>query len=390
MKKVCIITGSRAEYGLLKPLIKKLKDSKSLELQIIATCTHLSPEFGLTYQEIENDGFKINEKIEILLSSDTSIGISKSMGLAMISFCEAFDRLKPNIIIILGDRYEIFAAASAATVARIPIAHIHGGETTEGAFDESFRHSITKISYLHFTSTEEHRKRVIQLGEDPQRVFNVGAIGIENIKTIDLLEKDKLQETLGYQFGEKTILVTFHPTTLENNTAENQFKNLLDAIEEFETIKVIFTKSNADIGGKIINNMIDEYVKRNNQKSVAYTSLGSVKYLSVMKYCDVVVGNSSSGIIEAPAFMIPTINIGDRQKGRVQAKSVINCEPIKNDIITSLNKAFSEEFKKALKDTKNPYGDGNVTDRIITQIESYLLNDKIQLKKAFYNIDIDN
>ncbi len=390
MKKVCIITGSRAEYGLLKPLIKKLKDSKSLELQIIATCTHLSPEFGLTYQEIENDGFKINEKIEILLSSDTSIGISKSMGLAMISFCEAFDRLKPNIIIILGDRYEIFAAASAATVARIPIAHIHGGETTEGAFDESFRHSITKMSYLHFTSTEEYRKRVIQLGEDPQRVFNVGAIGIENIKTIDLLEKDKLQETLGYQFGEKTILVTFHPTTLENNTAENQFKNLLDAIEEFETIKVIFTKSNADIGGKIINNMIDEYVKRNNQKSVAYTSLGSVKYLSVMKYCDVVVGNSSSGIIEAPAFMIPTINIGDRQKGRVQAKSVINCEPIKNDIITSLNKAFSEEFKKALKDTKNPYGDGNVTDRIITQIESYLLNDKIQLKKAFYNIDIDN
>ena len=285
MKKVCIITGSRAEYGLLKPLIKKLKDSKSLELQIIATCTHLSPEFGLTYQEIENDGFKINEKIEILLSSDTSIGISKSMGLAMISFCEAFDRLKPNIIIILGDRYEIFAAASAATVARIPIAHIHGGETTEGAFDESFRHSITKMSYLHFTSTEEYRKRVIQLGEDPQRVFNVGAIGIENIKTIDLLEKDKLQETLGYQFGEKTILVTFHPTTLENNTAENQFKNLLDAIEEFETIKVIFTKSNADIGGKIINNMIDEYVKRNNQKSVAYTSLGSVKYLSVMKYC---------------------------------------------------------------------------------------------------------
>ena len=390
MKKVCIITGSRAEYGLLKPLIKKLKDSKSLELQIIATCTHLSPEFGLTYQEIENDGFKINEKIEILLSSDTSIGISKSMGLAMISFCEAFDRLKPNIIIIIGDRYEIFAAASAATVARIPIAHIHGGETTEGAFDESFRHSITKMSYLHFTSTEEYRKRVIQLGEDPQRVFNVGAIGIENIKTIDLLEKDKLQETLGYQFGEKTILVTFHPTTLENNTAENQFKNLLDAIEEFETIKVIFTKSNADIGGKIINNMIDEYVKRNNQKSVAYTSLGSVKYLSVMKYCDVVVGNSSSGIIEAPAFMIPTINIGDRQKGRVQAKSVINCEPIKNDIITSLNKAFSEEFKKALKDTKNPYGDGNVTDRIITQIESYLLNDKIQLKKAFYNIDIDN
>jgi len=387
MKKICVITGTRAEYGLLRPLIEKIKNDKDLRLQLIATGMHLSPEFGLTYKEIIKDGYDIDEKIEILLSSDTPIGISKSMGLTLISFSEAYQRLKPDIIVVLGDRYEIFAAVSAASIAKIPVAHLHGGETTEGAFDEGFRHCITKMSYLHFTSTKEYRQRVIQLGEHPDRVFHVGAIGIENINKFKLLSKKELEEDIGFVFGKRTILVTYHPVTLERNTSKEQFQNLLNAFDEIDNLKIIFTKANSDTDGRIINKMIDEYVRDNKEKAIGFTSMGQIRYLSTMKYVDAVVGNSSSGIIEAPTFKVPTVNIGDRQKGRIQADTIINCKPIKNEIIVSLEKALSEDFKDKIRYAENPYGDGDVSYKIINVIKKEL-SQNVNLKKKFYNIDI--
>lgn len=387
MKKVCIVTGTRAEYGLLVPIIEKIKNDSDLELQLVVTGMHLSSEFGLTYNQIENDGYKIDEKVEVLLSSDTSAGVSKSMGLAMISFSETFQRLNPDIVVILGDRYEMFSVASVCSILKIPIAHLHGGETTEGAFDECFRHSITKMSYLHFTSTDEYRKRVIQLGENPDRVFNVGAIGIENIKNMKLLSKKELEESINFNLDKKYALVTFHPTTLENNTSENQFKNLLDAIIEIKDLNIIFTKANSDTDGRIINKMIDEFIIKDIEKYISFTSMGSLRYLSAMKYCSVVIGNSSSGIIEAPSFKVPTINIGDRQKGRIQASSVINCEPNKEDIKNAINKGMSEDFLESIKYIKNPYGEGEVSDKIINKIKHFLYDDKINLKKKFYDLE---
>ena len=334
-RKVCVVTGTRAEYGLLYWLLKEIEADKELQLQVIVTGMHLSPEFGLTYQTIEKE-FKINKKIEMLLSSDTSVGISKSMGLAQISFAESYDELKPDIVIVLGDRYEIFSATSAAMIAKIPIAHLHGGEKTEGAFDESIRHSITKMSHLHFTATNEYKNRVIQLGEHPSRVFNVGGMGIENIKRLKLLSKDEFEKSIEFKLNSKNILVTFHPVTLENSTAKEQFQQLLDAIDELEDTNIIFTKANSDTDGRVINQMIDEYVTKNFQKSVQFTSLGQLRYLSALQYVDAVVGNSSSGLAEAPSFRIGTINIGDRQKGRIKASSVIDCEPNKDSILKSL------------------------------------------------------
>ena len=387
VQNICIITGTRAEYGLLYPLIKKISEDDRLNSQLVVTGMHLSPEFGLTYKQIEEDGYKIDEKVEILLSSDTSIGISKSMGLAMISFSEVFDRLKPDMVVVLGDRYEIFSAVSVASISRIPVCHLHGGETTEGAFDENLRHSITKMSYLHFTSTEEYRKRVIQLGESADRVFNVGAIGIENIKKMNLLSKEELEESINFKLDKKYAIVTFHPVTLENNTAKDQFKELLLALYNIKDLKVIFTKANSDTDGRIINKMIDEFVLNDKERFIAFTSMGSLRYLSAIKYSDVVIGNSSSGIVEVPSFNKPTINIGDRQKGRIQAKSIINCEPVKNDIENAIEKALSKEFLENIKDVKNPYGEGNVSDKIIEKIKYFLENDKINLKKKFYDLE---
>lgn len=386
-KNICIITGTRAEYGLLCPLIKKISEDDKLNLQLVITGMHLSPEFGLTYKQIEEDGYKIDEKVEILLSSDTSIGISKSMGLAMISFSEVFDRLKPDMVVVLGDRYEIFSAVSVASISRIPVCHLHGGETTEGAFDENLRHSITKMSYLHFTSTEEYRKRVIQLGESADRVFNVGAIGIENIKKMNLLSKEELEESINFKLDKKYAIVTFHPVTLENNTAKDQFKELLLALYNIKDLKVIFTKANSDTDGRIINKMIDEFVLNDKERFIAFTSMGSLRYLSAIKYSDIVIGNSSSGIVEVPSFNKPTINIGDRQKGRIQAKSIINCKPVRNDIEKAIERALSDEFLENIKDVKNPYGDGNVSDKVIEKIKYFLENDKINLKKKFYDLE---
>lgn len=383
MRKVCVVTGTRAEYGLLYWLMKEIEADSDLELQIIVTGMHLSPEFGLTYKEIEKD-FTITKKIEMLLSSDTSVGISKSMGLAQISFAESFEELKPDILVVLGDRYEIFSAVSAAMIARIPIAHLHGGETTEGAFDESIRHGITKMSHLHFTAAEEYRRRVIQLGEYPERVFNVGGMGIENIKRLKFLSRDEFEQSIDFKLGEKNILVTFHPVTLENSTAKEQFKELLDAVDKLQTTHIVFTKANSDTDGRIINQMIDEYVADNKNKSIAFTSLGQLRYLSALQFMDAVVGNSSSGLLEAPSFKIGTINIGERQQGRLKAQSIIDCLPTKESISHAFDILFSSEFKTQLKTVVNLYGDGIASQKIVNILKTVELANI--LKKSFYDI----
>ena len=381
--KVCVVTGTRAEYGLLYWLMKEIEADPDLELQLIVTGMHLSPEFGLTYKTIELD-FHINKKIEMLLSSDTPIGISKSMGLAQISFAEAYDELRPDIVVVLGDRYEIFAATAAAMVSRIPIAHLHGGETTEGAFDEAIRHSITKMSHLHFTATDEYRKRVIQLGESPDRVFNVGGLGIENIKRLNLMSKNEFEKSINFELNTKNLLVTFHPVTLEDSTTEQQFKQLLSALDVLENTNLIFTKANSDTDGRIINNLIDEYVNHNPSKSVAFTSLGQLRFLSALQFVDGVVGNSSSGLAEAPSFKIGTINIGDRQKGRIKSSSIIDTQPNRQDILNAINQLYSEAFQETLLTSKNPYGEGCASLEIIKIIKNAPLQNI--LKKSFYNL----
>ena len=385
MKKVCVVTGTRAEYGILKPLLKKLKSDEKIQLQLVATGMHLSPEFGFTYKLIEEDEYKIDEKVEILLSSDTNVGIAKSMGLALINFSEVFNRLKPDLVVILGDRYEMFAIASTALIENIPIAHIHGGELTEGAIDDAMRHSITKMSYLHFTSTEEYRKRVIQLGEDPSRVFNVGAMGIEGINNTMIMDEREVKKELSIDLEKKYVLVTYHPETLSENNIKKEVNNLFEALSNFDELSVVLTKANSDAGGRIINKMIDEYSEKNKNRVVAYTSLGQFRYYNAMKYCAMVIGNSSSGIIEAPTFKIPTINIGDRQKGRIQAESVINCLADKESIIKSINKGLSEEFNNKIRDIENPYGEGDSSQKIMDVIKKYLFSDKKENKK-FYDI----
>ncbi len=384
-RKICVITGTRAEYGLLYWLMKEIDAADELELQLVATGMHLSPEFGLTYKQIEQDGFAIDSKIEMLLSSDTTVGISKSMGLAMIGFAEAFEKLSPDIIVILGDRYEIFCAATSATVARIPIAHLHGGERTEGAIDESIRHAITKMSHLHFTATEEYRNRVIQLGEQGDRVFNVGAAGIDNIRRLTLLSRAAFEESIGFNLGNRNLLITFHPVTLEKSTAEAQFQNLLSVLDELEETHLLFTKANADTDGRIINTMIDSYVAQHPEKSIAHNSLGSLRYLSAIHYMNGVIGNSSSGILEVPSFRVGSINIGDRQKGRIRADSVIDCDSDIESIRAALEVLFSKNFKEKLSTIVNPYGEGGVAAKITEIIRGFPL-DGI-LKKKFNDLE---
>jgi GDP/UDP-N,N'-diacetylbacillosamine 2-epimerase (hydrolysing) len=382
IRKICVVTGTRAEYGLLFWLMKEIETNNSLELQVIVTGMHLSPEFGLTYKEIEKD-FKIDKKIEILLSSDTSVGISKSMGLAQISFAEAYEELKPDIMVVLGDRYEIFSAATAAMIARIPIAHLHGGEASEGVIDESIRHSITKMSHLHFTATEKYKDRVVQLGEQPNRVFNVGAVGMDNIKKIPLLSRKEFEKSINFKLNKKNLLITFHPVTLEKSTSQEQFKNLLQVLDKQIDTHLIFTKANADADGRVINQMIDFYVMNNAHKAITYISLGQLRYLSAMQYVDAVVGNSSSGLIEAPSYRIGTINIGDRQRGRIKADSIIDCNTSVEAIQHAFNKLFSLSFQKKLQQVENPYGKGGASKNIVKIIQSFAL-DEI-LKKRFYN-----
>ena len=383
-RKICIFTGTRAEYGLLKPLIDELRTDNSVELQIVISGMHLSPEFGLTYREINLDGFSKVEKVEILLSSDTPVGISKAMGLGMISYAEALDRLKPDLLVGLGDRFELFSAVSAALVSRIPVAHIHGGEVTLGAYDDAFRHSITKMSHLHFASTEIYRKRIIQLGENPKTVFNVGALGLDNIKKMKLLSKKELENSLNFFLDKPYFVVTFHPVTLEKNTSEKQFKELLKALDEFKSYKFIFTKANADNDGRIINNLIDEYVAKNKDRAASFYSLGQLRYLSALKYAEMMIGNSSSGIVEMPFFKKPTINIGDRQNGRIFPKSVIQCKPNQKSIIGAVERGLDDKFRKSINQTKSIYGNGTASKKIKKVITTTELTKLI--KKEFHDI----
>lgn len=385
MKKICVVTGTRAEYGLLRPVIKRIEEDKDLELVLVATGMHLSPEFGLTYKEIEKDGFRIAARNEMLLSADTPSSIAKSIGLGIIGFADILSDCNLDLVVLLGDRFEMLAAASVALVNRIPIAHIHGGELTEGAIDDAIRHSLTKMSSLHFVSTEEYRKRVIQMGEQPKNVFCVGSLGVESIKNLQLLKKAELEKIIDYHFNKTTILVTFHPVTLEQNTSEMQMKELLDALNDFE-VNIIFTKANADTDGRIINQMIDEYVDDHKENSAAYTSLGQLNYLSALQYCTAVVGNSSSGILEAPSFGIPTVNIGKRQKGRIMTESVICCGSTKKEICQALKKALSTEFSKRCQFSINPYEKEDTSKNIISEIKEYL-SSNTDIEKEFYNID---
>ena len=386
MKRIGIMTGTRAEYGLLKPLMQEINKDNDMELYLIVSGMHLSPEFGMTYQEIEEDGFEINAKVEMLLSSDSPAGISKSIGLGVIGFADEFQRADLDMLILLGDRYEALSAAISAMVMRIPIAHLHGGELTEGAIDEGIRHSITKMSYLHFTSTEQYRNRVIQLGENPERVFYVGALGVENIKKINLMTKEELERSIHFEIDENTVIVTYHPVTLENNTVEEQFLNLLEVLDRNPKIRMIFTKANADTNGRIVNELIDKYAAQNSERACAFVSLGQKRYLSALKYCRIVIGNSSSGIIEAPSFGKPIINIGDRQKGRICADSVINCGYTQQEIQQAMETALTEEFENKARNCRNPYEKENTAANIISVIKDCLLNDKIKLKKGFYDI----
>jgi len=386
MRKICVVTGSRAEYGLLSGLMLSIKDDSTLHLQVIATNMHLSPEFGLTYKEIEADGFVIDKKVEMLLSSDTSNGTTKSVGLATIGFADAYEDLKPDLLVVLGDRYEILAAVTAALFYKIPVAHLYGGEITEGAYDDSIRHAITKMSHLHFTSTENYRNRVIQMGESPERVFYVGAIGVENATNLKLMSKKDLEKNLDFILGEKSILVTFHPVTLENATAQEQCGNLLRALEELRDYRIIFTMSNSDTDGRIIRLMIEEYVDVHQDQAVVFNSLGKIRYLSLLQYITVVVGNSSSGLVEVPSFRKPTLNIGDRQRGRISGPSVIHCGSTYEEIVEGLQSALTETMLKKAEKGQNPYYKADTIKSIKEVIKGYPLENIIQ--KSFYNIDI--
>ncbi|EMI09494.1 UDP-N-acetylglucosamine-2-epimerase [Anoxybacillus gonensis] len=381
-RKICVVTGTRAEYGLLYWLMKGIQSDSDLELQIIVTGMHLSPEFGLTYKHIEEDGFIINEKVEMLLSSDTTIGITKALGLGTIGFADSLNRLKPDILVLLGDRFEILAAAQAAMIGRIPIAHIHGGEVTYGAYDDSIRHSITKMSYIHFVTTEVHRKRVIRLGEHPSRVYNVGAPGIENILKLPLLSKKQLEQSLGINLEKPVFLITHHPTTLGSNPIEGT-KELLEALNHFSEATMIFTKANADDHGRTINYLIGEYVSKDPNRRKLFDSLGQVRYLSLLKYADVIIGNSSSGLIEAPYLETPTVNIGDRQRGRVRPHSVFDCRPEPNEIVNAIKKALHYQFKEEHR--YRIFGNGDTSIKILEVLKNIEIG---SVAKEFYDGEI--
>ncbi len=378
-----MVTGSRADYGLLRWLMQEIKKDPILELQIMVTGMHLSETFGLTYQEIETDGFKINEKVEVLNDNDSGVSIAKSIGLGVTGCALALEKLNPDLIVLLGDRFEIFAAATAALVLTIPVAHLHGGEVTTGAFDESFRHAITKMSHIHFVAAEEYRNRVIQLGENPELVFNVGGLGVDAISKVKLLDKEEFERKRGVSFSKKNLLITFHPVTLEPGSAEKQMDELLSALENLRDTTLIFTLPNADTGGLAIISKIEKFVE-NHASAYSFKSLGQIDYLSCINIVDAVIGNSSSGLTEVPSFRKGTINIGDRQKGRLLSTSVISSGPFKNDIKSALDTLFSASFQEKLKTSINPYGDGGSSKKICTIIKQIDLDDI--KKKDFFKV----
>lgn len=386
---ICVLTTTRADYGILRPLLLALSEDGSLDLRLLVTGTHLSEDFGMTVREIEADGFSIDARISILENgSDAPGAMSHSMARAIEGFGSYFQDCRPALLVVLGDRYETFAVCAAAVSACIPIAHLHGGETTEGAMDECFRHCITKMSYLHFTAAEPYRRRVIQLGEDPARVFNVGGLGVENALHTDFLTPEQLESDLRFPLLQKPYVVTtFHPVTLEPGSAEAQLEELLAAIASREDLHFLITKSNADTGGQCINERLDIFEKEHSHCHVV-ASLGMRRYMSALKYALCVLGNSSSGLLEAPSFGIPTINIGDRQRGRIQAESVLNCRPEREDILRALERACSPDFRKKAAAARNPYGDGNTSGRILEMIKRTLLSGSLDLEKRFYDIHV--
>ncbi|MEN3031000.1 UDP-N-acetylglucosamine 2-epimerase [Chromobacterium amazonense] len=385
-RKICIITGTRAEFGLLRWLMQEVQVSPGLELQIVATGMHLSPEFGLTYQEIEQAGFTIDAKVEMLLSADTATAVTKSMGLGLIGFADTYAHLAPDLIVVLGDRFEILAAATAALIAGIPVAHLHGGETTEGAFDEAIRHSVTKMSHLHFVAAEEYRRRVIQLGEQPERVFLVGGLGVDAIKRTTLLTREELEKSIDFKLAARNLMITFHPITLGNQSSAQQMSELLSALDKLQDINLIFTMPNADTGGRELSIMIEAFVARH-KNARAYTSLGQLRYLSCLQYVDGVVGNSSSGLTEAPSMGIGTVNIGDRQKGRLSANSVIHCAPSQNSIHDAITRLYDSSYRLTLPQTVNPYGDGGASKRIVEILSNTPIGNLT--KKSFFNIPVE-
>lgn len=385
MRKICVVTGTRAEYGLLSRLMQMIKDCSETKLQIIATNMHLQPEFGNTYKEIEDDGFVISKKVPMSKSEDTQKALVKSMGEELLGMADALEELRPDLLIILGDRYEMLMVASAALIFKIPVAHLYGGEITEGAFDDSIRHAITKMSHLHFTSTQKYRQRVVQLGENPDRVFHVGSIGVDNIKKVSLLKKQEIETSLGFGIDRDTVLATYHPITLSHTNVVDEIDNFLSALEEMNHLRIIFTMPNSDTGGQKIVERINQFVRLHNDRAVAFTSLGMKRYLSVIPWIAAVIGNSSSGLIEVPSFGIPTLNIGNRQKGRISCNSVVNCGSDKESILWGLKKVLSTEMIEIARNTCNPYEKENTVENIFKVIKDYPLDNLIQ--KQFYDYE---
>ncbi|MFD2229730.1 UDP-N-acetylglucosamine 2-epimerase [Alkalimarinus sediminis] len=384
MRKIAIFTGTRAEYGLLYWIIKELHETERAELQLFVGGMHLSPEFGYTVSQIEKDGFPIVEKMEFLLSSDSPVSICKSMALALMSAGEALERHQPDLLVVLGDRFESMAVAQAGMITQTPIAHLHGGETTEGLIDEAVRHSITKMSHLHFTATEEYRNRVIQLGEQPTRVFNVGAPGIDSIIRLPLLEKEELSAAIGFQLDRPYLLVTYHPVTLAKDGASKSLENLLEVLDKYQDYKILISYPNADTFGRHLIDLLEQYSLRDTSRVFIFQSLGQLRYLSLMKHCTAVIGNSSSGLIEAPTFCVPTLNIGNRQKGRIAGETVVQCDDSKTSIERGLKKVVGSDFRNFCKSTKNPYGEGTSSEKIVELLLSESLDGV--LEKSFNNL----
>jgi GDP/UDP-N,N'-diacetylbacillosamine 2-epimerase (hydrolysing) len=384
--KICVVTGSRADYGLLYPLLKEIEGSNKFCLQLVVAGAHLSPQFGSTYKEIIKDGFKITARVPMLAAGDSEVAITRSVSSGLLKFADTFKSLKPKFVLLLGDRFEVLAAAIAAFLQRIPIVHLHGGELTEGLIDDAIRHNVTKMSFLHFVSMEAYRRRVIQLGESPDRVFTVGALGLDNIRTMPFSSRAELEKRLKMSFGSKSVMVTFHPVTLnDKKMVIKDFKEILEALNNFKDLTVIFTRPNADMNNRPITEMINAYVHEHPKSSYCFTSMGRTDYLSVLKIVDAVAGNSSSGIIEFPSFGKPTVDIGDRQRGRVKAKTVISCQSDSQEITRALKKALSDGFRQECRKFKNPYGDGHAAKRILKILTKY--SDKtVDIKKRFYDL----
>jgi len=383
-RNICVVTGTRAEYGLLSPFMKLVKGDPGSELQVLVTGMHLAPEFGETWRQIESDGFPISAKVAMLLSSDTACGVAMSTGVGLMGCARELERLRPDLAVVLGDRFETFAAVTACLFLGIPVVHFHGGEATFGAFDDSLRHSITKMAHLHFTATEEYRRRVVQLGEDPGRVFRVGALGLDAIEEARMMDRGEFEESIGFRLMERNAVVTFHPETVGDASPGRQFNELLRALEKFPDLGIIFTYPNADTGGRDLIRQLEEYVARKRERACGFPSLGRDRYFSALRHCDLVIGNSSSGIIEAPAFQIPTVNIGSRQEGRVRGDSVIDIPARPGEIVEAIGKALSPEFREIAAKATNPYGTPGAAGRAFGILKEFDLRGIT--KKRFHNI----